>query len=302
MKDKYKFLLINLVIILKCSVFDSKAQIITIKHGVPIGVDGVVNASEWLDADSILISVGISRDVTVKFKHDGANFNFAFINNLESMNIRFPEVLMDIENDKSPTWLMDDWWFHVSATDCSSNSAANDYSNCLLVQPDWTAVNNFTGGPPSTDTVEIQIPFTKVNFNSMTTDTIGLAFDVTNTASVWNYWPDNSVNSQNPSSWGNAIVEFGTTGIKSAIDNDNSYIVYPNPVLDQLNIQFEKPISGSLLINIYDLQGKLVFSTFSKDLVMQTILNMSDINFDSGIYTLEMLSIEFSQIMKMVKL
>jgi len=278
---------------------ETGAQIITIKQGGPVIVDGQVTGGEWSDADSIVIPLSATNDVTVKYKHDGINFNFAFLNNLESFNIRFPEIMFDIDNDKSSVWLSDDWWFHVSATDCESNTAANDYSNCQIVQPDWIAANNFNSGPPVTDTVEIQIPFSKVNFNSTNTDTIGLVFDVTNTFSVWNYWPNQSVLGSQPSTWGTAIVELGTTSIDKYDLNQTIIRVSPNPIKDKLIIHHSKEFKGKVNYIIRDIHGKqhMELSMMLSDEISHAI----DIStLANGVYILECKGTETNESIKII--
>ena len=230
------------------------AQYVYVRSGSTVVIDGIASPMEWGDADSVFITISSGVEVTVKFKHDGSNFNFAFMGNLESFNVRFPEILFDIDNDKSAGW-MNDWWFHVSATDCESNNAANDYSNCNAVQPDWTAESNFNTGAPITDTVEIQIPFTKVGFMSTQTDTIGLTFDVTNTLNAWNYWPSGASNT-NPGTWGSAIIEF-PTGVKDQARQETLFI-YPNPASEFFMVGFQGQISSYVGLRVIDMMGKEV--------------------------------------------
>jgi len=239
----------------------ASAQYVYLRSGSLVVIDGVASPMEWGDADSVLVTISSGVEVTVKFKHDGSNFNFVFMGNLESFNIRFPEILFDIDNDKSMSW-MNDWWFHVSATDCESNTAANDYSNCNAVQPDWTAESNFNTGAPITDTVEIQIPFSKVGFTSTQTDTIGITFDVTNTFNAWNYWPPAASNTD-PSSWGNAIIEF-PTGVKE-FGATNSFSIYPNPVEETFKINYTDRFPGDAILRIFDFMGKEIKSVVVKE-------------------------------------
>jgi len=278
------------------------AQLIVIKEGSPVSIDGIISANEWIDADSILIDLTLSQKVTVKFKHDTNNFNFLFCNNLESFNIRFPEILLDLNNDKSVTWMNDDWWFHVSATDCESNTAANDYSNCLLVQPDWLAANNFVTGPPYTDTVEIQIPFSKVNFTSSTTDTIGISFDVTNTFNAWNYWPDNLVNSSMPATWASAVVEFISSSLSDIQQTPSHIYISPNPVSDNLSIDLKNSKNNLHLILMRDLKGSIVYSSPKEIVFGSGIIIIPVSELPSGIYFLECKGDESTEIRKIVKL
>ena len=281
----------SLVLIIMISL-EVSAQYVNMRSGSPVVVDGIVSPMEWDDADSVLITISTGVEVTVKFKHDGSNFNFAFMGNLESSNIRFPEILFDIDNDKSASWT-NDWWFHVSATDCESNTAANDYSNCNAVQPDWTAESNFNTGPPTTDTVEIQIPFAKVGFTSTQTDTIGIAFDVTNTFNAWNYWPSGATNSD-PSTWGNAIVEF-PVGIQED-DVLNKISVYPNPVTESFIVDFQSNFNSDPDLKILNILGEEIKKIKWMD---NGFISTSDLA--QGIYFIELTDGESKSIIRIVK-
>ncbi len=288
-----------LAILFFITLSESKAQYIRIRQGSSPLTDGVLSPLEWNDADSVLISLDVSRQVTVKFKHDGVNFYFAFLNNLESYNIRFPEILLDINNDKSPFWQNDDWWFHVSATDCESDSMANDYSNCLAVQSDWTAVPNFAAGLPYTDTVEIEIPFSKVGFNSISTDTIGLAFDVTNTFSVWNFWPGTNVDLSVPASWGSAVVEFTVNSIAEKPQLADRVQVSPNPFSDCLSFTADINRNEGMHVCLLDPGGREIYHEYRDRFADQWQLSLPELS--AGIYFLELRTAMKKEIIRVIK-
>ena len=230
-------------------------QTICIPYGAPSVIDGIISTGEWSDADSVQIAISASQVVTVKLKHDSLNLYLSYCKNLESA-FRFPEVVMDINNDKSNTWMADDWWFHVSATDCEWNGAPSNFSNCLAVQPGWEAVPNMLSVPPYKDTIEIKIPFLKVGINLLMHDTIGLAFDVTNTSTIWNYWPSGS-NINNPSTWANAVFCHATTGLNE-LNFKNHIKIFPNPSGGKFTIQSLKKCEKIEIFNVF---GFLVYSS-----------------------------------------
>jgi hypothetical protein len=277
----------------------SNAQYIVIRQGSSPQIDGLISPLEWSDADSILIPLNATLDVTVKFKHDGSSFYFAFLNNLESFNVRFPEILFDINNDKSAAWQNDDSWFHVSATDCDSDSSANDYSDCLAVQSDWTAVPNFAAGLPYTDSVEIEIPFSKAGFNSISTDTIGLSFDVTNTFSAWNFWPDNTVNPGVPASWGFAIVEFTLNSVSGKPKTHDRLMLSPNPFRESLMLTGGAAQGESMHIRLVDPCGREIYREYVDQAMDQWQLNLPDMA--AGLYFLEVSTATMKETVRVIK-
>jgi hypothetical protein len=254
---------------------------ICIPYGAPSVIDGNISIGEWSDADTVQITVSVNKKVTVKYKHDSLNLYLAYCKNLESA-LRFPEVVMDINNDKSTSWMADDWWFHVSATDCESNMTPNNYSNCLAVQPGWQAIPNMVSGPPYTDTIEIKIPFVKVGINLHTNDTIGLAFDVTNTSTIWNYWPLGSV-INNPSTWANAVFCATTVGLNDLNFNRHTKI-FPNPFSSQTTFQTNILINNATL-TVYNSQWQTVQQILN--ITGQTVTISRD-NLSSGLYFVQL--------------
>lgn len=231
---------------------------------IPFGttpvIDGIISQDEWSDADTLSIAIlNQTKTVTVLCKHDGNNLHLAYLGNLESVNARFPEVLLDVNNDKSATWLQDDWWFHVSATDCEYQGQYGNFDSCQLVRPNWTAVPNMTPGAPLTDTIEVQIPFTTINLDTSTSDTIGISFLVTNTFSAFEHWPA-SANRNNPSTWANAVFAAQTTGISQAESLWPSFTIFPNPSQGRFRLVFENEFIAETEIRIVNAWGQTVFT------------------------------------------
>ena len=212
----------------------SQSTTLCIPYSTPAVIDGVISSGEWTGADSVQIMINNFKKVTVLIKHDSTALYFAYLNHLES-SMRFPEILLDINNDKSNTWQNDDWWFHVSATDCESNGMPANYSNCLVVQQNWEAVPNMVSGLPNTDTIEIKIPFFKAGIDLTVHDTIGIAFDVTNTVNAWNYWPAGA-NINTPSTWAQAVFCLAVTGLSPATERKET-ILFPNPSSGYFKLQ-----------------------------------------------------------------
>jgi hypothetical protein len=150
--------------------------------------------------------VGNHVDATVRIKHDGDHlltaYSFQFV---QEESLCFPELLIDAAHDKSPGWMSDDWWFHVSGTDCEAHGTYDVYNDCSVVQPDWEAVPNseLVSDPPVVDTFEIRIPFTKLGV--AVEDTIGIALRVEYVPTTYGYWPLAAA-VESPATWGSAVL------------------------------------------------------------------------------------------------
>jgi len=232
-------------------------NMIEFPYGSTPVIDGDFSNTEWQDADTLTIQFS-GNTVTVYYMHDSVNMHIAYVNNLQSVS-RMPEVMFDVNNSKSGVWEADDWWFHVSATDCEYQGQHGNYDSCMAVRPNWTAEPNMASGPPSppyVDTIEVQIPFATIGYDINSGDTIGLSFEVTNLFSAWNHWPT-SATLNDPSSWGSAVFSGPTSTQTPNADEDNGYLLFPNPAQEELRIILPEPIENGNLV-IFDLTGRPV--------------------------------------------
>lgn len=243
-------------------------------------LDGTIDSVEWARSDTAIISImNGNNTVDVLVQHDNVSLFIAFMGNLQS-TIRFPEVLIDVNNDKSQSWAAEDAWFHVSATDCESFGLPSNYDSCQLVRPNWTAIPNMIAGGPTVDTIEIEIPFSTIGIQ--TGDTIGLAFDVTNTATFWEYWPSGaSIN--NPSTWGTAILSNCDPIGRDEYENF-PFSLFPNPAKEFIHLEFRSKENPSSVFNveIIDAIGRSVKQWKSTSINENGKIYVGDL--DSGAY------------------
>ena len=185
-----------------------EVSLLDFRKGKTPMTDGVDSRGEWDDASTANIFVRTGWQVTVRYKHDGENIFFAFrdVADPEKILLRVPEVVFDLKNDKTPTWNSDDWWFHVSARDCQSQGRFNDYKTCLLEAAGWEANNQ--RGMATPEIFELRIPYAYIGLTRGRGTRIGIAINVTDTKTTWNFWPPKAV-LENPSTWGEAISSDG---------------------------------------------------------------------------------------------
>ncbi len=177
-----------------------------IQYGSSVNIDGTVSQNEWNDAGKIEIEVPDRGNVEVFVKHDGENLLFLFeLHNPNVNSVLFPEILIDVNNDKSTAWEADDWWFHISGHDCESKGSYGIFSNCETEQPGWEAVSNYpTDVPGIVNTIEVKIPFSKIEISK--TNSFGMCILVTNLNNLWKHWPAGSTKNS-PSGWCNVKCE-----------------------------------------------------------------------------------------------
>ncbi len=80
------------------------------------------------------------------------------------------------------------------------------------------------------------------------------------------------------------VKETGTASISNLTNNLNQVIVYPNPVTDILNINFELNKSTDTKIEIFDLSGKQMGVILNENLKGMVSKQINTTEFKSGIY------------------
>lgn len=259
----------------------SQSDVICIPLGSSVTIDGEITVAEWEDADSLMIGTG--SQTKVLFKHDNTSLLVAYLGNLQSSS-RFPEILLDINNSKTSDWEADDWWYHVSATDCEFQGEYGNYDSCALVRPNWTAEPNMVSGP-TVDTIEIEIPFSTINLDINSVDTVGISVLVTNTFNSWVHWPV-SADRNNPSSWAAAIFDCGNVSLEEEAVTEY-FDVFPNPSRGILHFEFpDKVPSDDFTISIYDKSGRLLIQKRVKALD-EPIIDISALS--SGSYLIQLM-------------
>jgi hypothetical protein len=105
---------------------------------------------------------------------------------------------------------------------------------------------------------------------------------------------------------GNLILTHGfqqqliVTAIEENIDVLVNIRVYPNPASDIVNIQFEEPADGEVIITLMDSQGKLVKRDLIEKAMTEKQMNLQDL--PGGIYYLRMIKGKLVNVYKVVKL
>jgi len=252
-------------------------QTLTVPSATPVNINGTIDSLEWSDADTVLINHSSTVQTKVLFKHDDTSLHVAFVDNLQSAGLHFPEILVDAANDQSLTFQPDDWWFHVSATDCEYQGQYGNYDSCMTVRPNWLAAPNFipmTG--PTINKVEIKIPFNTIGVK--VGDTIGLCF-VLNNFQTFRYFPS-MADHLNPSTWHTSVIKPSIiTGLKEE-GSTKDFKLFPNPVSESLTLKGIDPNSNSY-IEIFDMNGKLRFQGNYSQIKS---LNIEVKNWKPGIY------------------
>jgi hypothetical protein len=256
--------------------FSGAAQEVNIPFGtIPI-IDGVISTDEWTDADWRLIDVQLNWEVKVCYKHSDSSLFFAFIGLKTTYGERYPDILLDIKNDKKNSWNPDDWWFHASYNDCEGHGNYNNWLSCIPDHPGWSA-NNFPLSEPGI--IEMEISYSKIGLSIPNNDTIGIAFEVSDTHTDYHYFPFYA-EIGDPSSWVNCITSKQTADIENQ-ERKNIISVFPNPSKDFTTIKFSNPDNENYSLTIYSSTGQVIREI---DNITGTEVKVENKNWEKGLY------------------
>ncbi len=243
-----------LFVLLVCVVTLPAQESIDIHRASVIVPDGIIADGEWDSAAEREIRVGTTV-IRVLAQHDGEALCLAFLGGLQS-TFHFPEVLLDIDNAKSEGWQNDDWWFHVSGTDCHSQGEHSNYDNCRVEQGDWEGVPNADMNS-QISAMEIRIPFATVGIDLSVQSRIGIAFDVTNTATSWQFWPADAT-LDSPASWATATIHNTATEVNenfTAASFPALLDIAPQPANVNSLLSLTLPANADCDLRLFDLAG-----------------------------------------------
>lgn len=80
------------------------------------------------------------------------------------------------------------------------------------------------------------------------------------------------------------------TTIEKIEDIDWNVTVYPNPVKDYLNLEFELPETRELFLKITDIAGRILFQQEANSYVNGSIVELNISNFNPALYLLQISS------------
>lgn len=219
--------------------------------------DGNWSAAEWADADSAHIRMNDGRVVEVFFKRNDTALFVSYRGPLGSFAAvpQFPEMLIDVNHSRSTSLESDDFWLHVSATDCYAQAAINQFDSCAPDHQGWSAAPNFST-VLLPDTIELEVSFSFIGLDLAQTDTVGVSFLTSNTNNIWSTWPNGAVRSD-PSTWGELVFKEPSTasGIRE-VENPEVTVL-----LNQGSLYLNAGQQQIQSITIHDLMGRMVWHT-----------------------------------------
>lgn len=94
-----------------------------------------------------------------------------------------------------------------------------------------------------------------------------------------------------------------TVGIDNGFDDDEiSYNLYPNPVTNKLNIKFNDSLKSDLIINIQDINGKIITETIVKKQDINSTYVYDTSELPSGTYFIRIICNDVLSVKKFIKL
>ncbi|MGB3076285.1 MAG: T9SS type A sorting domain-containing protein, partial [Chitinophagales bacterium] len=79
-------------------------------------------------------------------------------------------------------------------------------------------------------------------------------------------------------------------GAQEAVTVNTDFQVYPNPVADNMTLQFASVKKGDALLNVYNLLGQKMYSTSVLALEGDNLFNLNVSEFTNGTYIAEVIN------------
>lgn len=172
---------------------EAKGPALAAKAGTAPVVDGRLGDGEWADASMTELTVEPGWTVKAYYKYGKESLYFAFTNVVFKNAERYPEVLLEVPGSEKGYF-----WFHASYRDCDAQGAVNAWHTCKPVRDGWTANNFPLGDGP---VIEMQISYAKLGLKAGSNQTLGIAFNLTDTKERHSAWPDQA-DITKPATWG----------------------------------------------------------------------------------------------------
>ena len=155
-----------------------------------VTIDGVIGASEWTDANFVLVPI-LSDTVTVFYKFNDTDLLIAFVHDDDQNNLLI-EICLDPENDGTTAPGTDDLKLHTSISE-SEKVGDGDY---------WitSTTSNWSSKGGTTDIVEFQIRLSKLGITPGEAKTVGISFMIRDMGMNLGAWPSGTI-SDDPSTW-----------------------------------------------------------------------------------------------------
>lgn len=208
----------------------------------------------------------------------------------EEVTVDFSYITRSMDNAN------EDFWLQIST----------DGGQFFTTIEEWNRGDEFENGVREFDAVTIEGPFTNNTVFRFRCDASGNA--------DWVYIDDVTISGctdLDPTIFDNdEAMNFVNDDITSGVQNEVAaetienikLAVYPNPVSDQLTVDYQLPTVGTASLMIFDLTGKVVFQQAIENTDVaqnQTIINVNQIN--NGYYYLRIIGEKDSKVVKFLK-
>jgi hypothetical protein len=179
------------------------AALITIFMELPALGTNVLKIPAAPNIAEVSITVAPGWIVQFRCSHDELELTCRIDNLKNGDALRFPELMVDPQDEKTGQWRKGQWWLHSSYNLCEGNGEFNVYNRdgvfqCAKEKPGWSA-NPF----PLKDGEPMEIRVSLAKLGLVPGRRFGLALDVTDTQSHWSFWPTDA-KLASPATWAEA--------------------------------------------------------------------------------------------------
>ena len=150
----------------------------------------------------------------------------------------------------------------------------------LTVPSTWTTING-----QYNDESNLSMPYPRVEINPVNNQA----------AQVW------TANGTGTNGIAMFDAEYSNVGVKEVTQNVENVSVYPNPVVNNLNINIQSKISDHIIIKMFDITGKIVYTQNSIVKEGSNLVNINTTAIAAGSYILNIKGATINKNLKIIK-
>jgi len=137
-----------------------------------IRVDGIIDANEWLRADSVEVLLPDGREITVLRQRGPDSIDFAFLGLGGNWSRQiYPEILMDVSGTNPAIFGRDTWWFRLTPEPCVKRLDVDGVCDVQLI--------GFEASPPPLDrrdNLEVRISLSLLEFSPLSVPEVSMSY------------------------------------------------------------------------------------------------------------------------------
>ncbi len=261
------------------------------------------NDTAYLSAYVGLFIFDLTNLINQKFISSIVNYPFAGTNHSSWLNDDGKKILFTDENQGLPAKIFDISDIKNPRSESTFNSNANALPHNAYWKKNKAIVSCYEDGVYVYDISNTKKPIAIAWYDTYPKNLSGEYHGFHGCWGVWPFLPSGNIIASDISEGIFVLKVDSSASIDVVSENDFISKIYPNPFADKLHIQINKNLGTELEIEIFDIQGKVIYSKNNVGNSSELFLQIDEAaNWQSGFYTLKIFNSQQQKVFKLVKI